>query len=134
MLRRRFADAGWEVPAILDSMAEARTFSFDCVRPEAGRVRCSAVRGCRVVMFEDVVGEQSGDEFAAAGDEVGRTGGLDDDGDLVVAERGGVVAFTTGTSCVAADRSAVRRRRRRLQGQATRPDELVDTALDSPPT
>jgi hypothetical protein len=28
----------------------------------------SAVGGCCVVVFEDVVGEESGDEFAAAGD------------------------------------------------------------------
>lgn len=31
MLRRGLAGAGWEVPAILDSMAEARTFYFDRV-------------------------------------------------------------------------------------------------------
>ena len=31
LLRRRLADAGWETPAILDAMAEARTFYFDRV-------------------------------------------------------------------------------------------------------
>ena len=31
LLRRRLAGAGWETPAILDTMAEARTFYFDRV-------------------------------------------------------------------------------------------------------
>jgi 2-polyprenyl-6-methoxyphenol hydroxylase-like FAD-dependent oxidoreductase len=31
LLRRRLGDAGWETPAILDAMAEARTFYFDRV-------------------------------------------------------------------------------------------------------
>ena len=47
LLRRRLADTGWETPAILDAMAQARTFYFDRVSqirmPSWGRGRVALV-------------------------------------------------------------------------------------------